>query len=238
MGTPAKLEFYLVKLDKALGPIAISEKADIVTEIRSHVLEAQSHDESQSIESVLASLGEPEIVANRYLLERGLKPQKAPRHPIVKWLIIGFLGTLSICVIFILIIIWQFTPLIKVDNDSGRVVILGGLIDVNEKAGNFKLGSLSINEDSKNNIITGSMEIDLKKNPTLDIAFGNGKIDLENAIGANLEWKCKGLSNGGIVEKNNTKTIFNFRNTAMIKCTIAIPKGMNLEISGDNGKIE
>jgi len=238
MSTPVKLESYLVKLDKALGPIAVSEKADIITEIRSHVLEAQKRDEAQSIEVILASLGEPELVANRYLLERGLKPQKAPKHPIVKWLTIGFLGTLSICVVFILIIIWKFTPIIKVDDESGRVIILGGLIDVNEKAGHIKVGSLNINEDSSSGQMSGSMDIDIKKTPNIEVLFQNGKIELENSSKATLEWKCKGVSSNGFVENEKDVVKLNFNNTSNVKCFLAIPTGVHLLMNGSNGKID
>jgi len=89
MSIPPKLEGYLSLLDKTLGPISISERAEIVTEIKSHVLEAQQRDPSLSLEAILSSLGEPEQVANKYLLERGLKPSKPSTRPFVKWLVAG-----------------------------------------------------------------------------------------------------------------------------------------------------
>ncbi|MBF0315563.1 MAG: DUF1700 domain-containing protein [Oligoflexia bacterium] len=234
MSTPAKLESYLAKLDKALGPIAISEKADIVTEIRSHVLEAQKHDEGQSLESILDSLGEPEQVANRYLLDRGLKPQKAPKHPIVKWLTIGFLGTLSIITIFILIILWKFTPLVKVDETSGRTIILGGLIDVNEKSGSFK----NSDSDSDNDQVSGSIDIDLKKTPTIEVIFQNGSMELENSNNSQLQWKCKGANSNGLFEKENARVRLNFKNSSEPKCSLSIPTNVTLVLNGDNGHID
>ena len=238
MNTPAKLESYLVKLDKSLGPIAISERADIVTEIRSHVLEAQRQDETQTIESILASLGEPEQVANRYLLERGLKPQKAPKHPIVKWLIIGFLGTLSICVFFVLIIIWKFTPIIKVDEEKGRVIILGGLIDVNEKAGHVKVGSISVNDDSEDEQISGSVDIDIKKAPKIEVLFANGKMGFENSHNNQLVWKCHGANSENVMENEKGLTRLNFKKVANVKCAVDIPKGIYLIVDGGNGKTD
>jgi|GEM_PF-1085702 len=127
-----KLEQYLGKLDKGLGPIPVSEKAEIITEIKSHILDAQAKDGTKKLEDILSALGEPELVANRYLIERGLKPMKAPTHPIFKWLIIGFLGTFVIVVLFITLLIWKFTPLIKTQDD--RVTLLGGTIDVDKNS--------------------------------------------------------------------------------------------------------
>ena len=138
-----KLENYLVRLEKSLGPISVSEKAEIITEIKSHVLEAQSRDNTKSTDSILASLGEPEQVASKYLMERGLEPKKPPKHPIVKWIILGFLGTVSLILITFLILIWKFTPVIKV-SDSG-VKILGGIIDVDDNSASDGTSDSTIN---------------------------------------------------------------------------------------------
>ncbi|MCX6111920.1 MAG: DUF1700 domain-containing protein [Proteobacteria bacterium] len=125
-----KLENYLVRLEKSLGPISVSEKAEIITEIKSHVLEAQSRDNTKSTDSILASLGEPEQVASKYLMERGLEPKKPPKHPIVKWIILGFLGTISLILITFLIVLWKFTPIVKVSDDE--VKLLGGVVTVED----------------------------------------------------------------------------------------------------------
>jgi predicted membrane protein len=127
-----KLEQYLGKLDKGLGSIPVSEKAEIITEIKSHILDAQAKDDSKKLEDILAAIGEPEFVANRYLIERGLKPMKTPTHPIFKWLIIGFLGTFAIIVLLITVLIWKFTPIMKIHDD--KVTLLGGTIDVDKES--------------------------------------------------------------------------------------------------------
>ena len=41
MTTEPKLEAYLSKLDNYLGQIPVSDRADIIIEIKSHVMEAQ-----------------------------------------------------------------------------------------------------------------------------------------------------------------------------------------------------
>src|SRR4051812_49389359 len=58
MGMEAAVESYLARLDKALGPIAVSERASIVTEIKSHILEARDRSPKSNINSILDSLGE------------------------------------------------------------------------------------------------------------------------------------------------------------------------------------
>ena len=242
MSTPAKLESYLVNLDKALGPISISDKAEIITEIRSHVLETQKHDETQSLDTILASLGEPEQVANRYLLERGLKLQKAPSRPMLKWLTIGFLGSFAIVALFVLILIWQFTPIIKVDDEGGRVVILGGLIDINEKRGHLKNQLLNLTDEFSDEMISernaGKISIDLEKNPNIEVLFINGKFDIENSGSKTLEWDCEGVNNQNSVLNDQGRIKINFSNYSQVQCSLTIPAGINLIMSGTNGRID
>jgi hypothetical protein len=135
-----RLEHYLARLDRALTAISISDRADIVTEIKSHALSAMEREPKPSLDSVLAALGEPEIVANHYLLERGLKPGKPPVSPIVKWIVIGFLGTLATFVILIALLLKAAGPVIKVSDKEDRVTLLGGFIDIDGKKGTVKIG--------------------------------------------------------------------------------------------------
>jgi hypothetical protein len=221
MEADKKLEQYLTQLDKSLGPIAVSDRADIVTEIRSHVLEAQDREPEKSIDSILSSLGEPETVANRYLMERGLKPVKPSKTPMVKWLTIGFLGTLGIIALFIIVLIYKFTPLVHVDNKKGEVQFLGGTIDISDS-------------DSLSKKISGSEEIDTHKINKLKITFANGKFVLSQSSGNILKWDCKATSHEGAPTINNGIAIFNLNNA---KCEIAYPRELALYIQGGNAKI-
>ena len=96
-----RLENYLTALDSALKPLSISDRADIVTEIKSHVMSALEREPERALDAILAALGEPETVANRYLIERGQKPSKPSISPAVKWIVIGFLGTFALILLFV-----------------------------------------------------------------------------------------------------------------------------------------
>ena len=110
MKTERTLNDYLRRLEKTLGPISVADKAEIILEIKSHIEEAQTS--GTPLKDVLSSLGEPETVANRYLLERGLRVQRAPRHPILKWLTIGFLGSVGMVILAVLVLVWKFSPIV------------------------------------------------------------------------------------------------------------------------------
>ncbi|MCB0421966.1 MAG: DUF1700 domain-containing protein [Bdellovibrionales bacterium] len=238
-----ELELYLQKLDQSLGSISVSEKAEIITEIKSHVIEAIQNDPTQSVTSVLRSLGEPEQVANRYLLERGLRPQLAPKHPVLKWLVVGFLGTFAIMVFGVILLVSQFMPIIHVDEQKGRVQILGGLIDVNSDLGQLEIGGLTLdNFDDENDVRVFSGTKSLKEGNwnSLEMKFSNGKARFEISKDEALHYNCKVSKNreGSIFnETDPERLVLDLSKMAYSKCTISLPRGISTIVDGKNGKI-
>ena len=230
------LENYLQKLDKALASINVSDRAEIITEIKSHVLDALEREPEQKIENVLSSLGEPEIVANRYLLERGLKPARPPKHPVVKWLTIGFVATLLFFVFSIGAIVYTFSPLIHVEED--RLILLGGLIDISDDS--FKLGSFRINGDDIE--FNGSQDFTNGELKALDINFKNGKVDMMTSDSKSFTWECD-------VDEDAKENEFHFDSKSQaaaldlshfggVKCDFYVPQDIQVNIKGKNAKVD
>lgn len=231
-----QLENYLAKLDKALGPISVSEKAEIITEIKSHVLEAQENNSEKSLSEILNGLGEPEQVANKYLLERGLEIQKPPKHPIVKWLVIGFLGSLTIFAISFFVLISKFTPIINVDEKAGRVQILGGLIDIEST----EKGKISISGESdweeEASKQEGEISISSLVNNEIFFVFTNTKVEFKNHDEQKIKYECKIVGHENINSTN--KVQFDFQATKATKCEFSVPKDILVNITASNGKFK
>lgn len=239
MTLDVQLENYLNRLDRALSAIAVSERAEIITEIKSHILEAQQRSPERSLGSILDSFGEPETVANRYIMERGLKPTPPPKSPVIKWLMIGLLGTFGMFCATALIIIFKFSPLIEVNEKEGKVRILGGLIKVDENmAGDLRIDAdIDVNDGSSQQV-SGEHKVDLKKS-RLAIPFGNAKIDVETAADDRLLWSCKIIkgASGEIFTANQNNFTLDLKKSGGAKCHVRIPAGVATEINGANGKI-
>lgn len=232
-----ELENYLTRLEKALGPIAVSEKAEIITEIKSHVMDALSYSPNKTVTDILSSLGEPEQVANKYLLERGLGPQKPPRHPIVKWLVIGFLGTFSIVILSFFILIWKFTPLISVDEANGRVQLLGGVIDVNSDKGIINIADTMRGRDRFDSTFKGSEDLKAKKVKQVVFEFSNIKLSLKNGDDNYLRYDCQ--LNGQADKKEEIRDFkLNFKKASNARCEVVVPKNVDLKIKAQNAKFE
>ncbi len=231
-----QLERYLTELDRGLGKISVSDRSDIITEIKSHVIEAQGRDPQTSVRDILAALGEPENVANRYLMERGIKPGKPSKTPVIKWLTIGFLGTLGIAAFTIIMILWRFTPVLKVDEKTGQVVILGGLIEVNE-ASKSNGSNPEIRKNSTN--FDGETKIDASKISSISVNFANGEFDLSHSTDQQLHWSCA-ISGGNPTAKEDSQShtfAFEF-NSSDADCDLEIPVGLTLIVRGANGQVE
>ena len=241
MALPPKLETYLSQLDRALQPIATSDRADIVTEIKSHVLDAIERDGEASLPKILEALGEPEAVANRYLLERGLKPGPPARTPMVKWLTLGFLGTLALSMIFAVVVLWKFSPVVTVDGENDRVSILGGLVDIDGKAGKVKIGGgMTVGGDiggGDSRVIAGDRTLDAATKE-ITLPFRNANIEMEATKEKRLAWECRvrGKGEAGKLTEGGGKLKLDF-SAVDADCELKVPAGPKVILSAANGDL-
>ncbi|OFZ20890.1 MAG: hypothetical protein A2X94_05120 [Bdellovibrionales bacterium GWB1_55_8] len=247
MKTNAQLEAYLSKLDRALSSLPVSDRAEILIEIKSHVLSAMERDPHQSIGALIAALGEPELVANKYLMERGNAPVKPPISPVVKWLVMGFLGTLALFLFFAGTLMWKFSPLLQVDEKNERVRILGGLIDVDGKAGQAKIGSSTLSgsfeldadwSDSESVRFEGTNPVDPTKR-AIDVRFTNGKFEVKTSETEKFGWDCRSKAKGETRPRLEAGVLlFDFSGMKGVRCDLSVPREASLLLKGTNGNLE
>lgn len=84
--TLAAIEQYLKRLRKSLSHLRETDTADILQELRSHILERLESEAGSSggISAILASLGTPEEMASEYVTENILTAAASSRSP---WMI-------------------------------------------------------------------------------------------------------------------------------------------------------
>jgi hypothetical protein len=210
----------------------VSDRADIVTEIKSHVLSAMERDPNQSIDSVLASLGEPEMVANRYLLERGLKPGKPPISPVVKWIVIGFLGTMALFLAGLVVLAIYLSPVVKVDEEKQQVKLFGGLVQVDGE--DVTIGSQKLREMSRSNFSGSAVAV-----KQIRIELSNGKLDVRTARDNKFSWNCRGSGISAFpLSKKGEMQVLKVSSLAFVDCEIEVPVATDLSIEGANGQID
>ena len=232
MTSDPRLERYLASLERTLKPFPVGDRAEIITEIKSHVLSALERDPQARLDSILNALGEPETVANRYLLERGLKPGKTSISPIVKWLIIGFLCTVAMILVFTGFVLNHYDSLVQVDGPNEKVEILNGFVRVDGKKGKISISGL--NEASSG--LTGLKNMSSGRAATLK--FNSGKFEIRDSESDKLTWSCT-TKEAFLPKPEDEGNAFNldFSSLSFVNCKISIPESSPLLIRGVNGKI-
>jgi|GEM_PF-2765677 len=243
MNKEIKIEHYLLQLDRELQALPVSQRAEIITEIKSHITESDAKyagDPQHDIDAILRDLGAPQTVAQRYLSAKGV-PYTRPRRSgaWVKWLAIGTVAFFGLVFFAGMSAIWYFSPLVKVDNENGRVVLLGGLVDVNEKIGQVKIGDLVMNEASGDGVIVKGEEELNGDVQSLKIPFNTAKLDLSVGAGRKITWDCKAASQAmpEVAVVAGVMTL-NLDKLNLARCTVSIPLGLATEVRGVNGHMD
>jgi len=157
---------------------------------------------------------------------------------IFKWIVIGILGCFSLLMITILLLVWKFTPIIKVDQQSGKVELFGGLIDLDQTHSTFSYSS-STHIPQNTLRIEGEEELINQGITTTNISFSNGKLDIETSKDAEFEYDCK-IQNGSpqITHKiQNSILTLDLTSAKGVDCEIEVPEEVNIQVQGQNGEI-
>ena len=246
------LDEYLSKIESKLKGISVANRSDILLELDSHIKESLSSGD-QSLKTILSALGDPTLVANRYLLAKGAKPVPPKKHTWLKALGLGTLAVFSLFLIAIIMLIKSFSPVLSINEETGRVIVLGGLIDVNGKDSKFSIGKGFINvEGDDMDLEFNTFEqkfagtIELKKEASLDIRGQNGKLNFQPSPNSALTYRCKVGGVGGKVkevdiidQKSKDRIVFNMGSNILTgaKCSFLVPKALGLNVELGNGKI-
>ena len=122
---------YIKAVEKNLADLSIIDKSRIISEIH------------QQISANPTLMNEaPIAIANEKRVALGFNRFDPAKQTSVFRFIMKSMGIMMIIFMFFIgILIWKFTPLLKVDEENNRITILGGLIDIDAKAGKFKIGN-------------------------------------------------------------------------------------------------
>jgi hypothetical protein len=233
------LEQYLYDLERSLKDFPPSNRAKILNEISQKIEQAREQFPDKSIESILSDLGPADRVANHYRLESGFKTFKPAKHPILKFFTIAFLGTVLITFISIGVLVWKFTPIIKIDEEKEHFMLLGGLIDIDGKSGKVKVfDQYKFVQNKYTNEFEGSFETSAQQEELL-MHFSTGNITLKNSIDRNISWNCKIQypPNEDILSIKEDNIRMNLDEFGGGSCEIAVPINFKLTVEGQEGEV-
>ena len=235
------LEHYLKELEETLKELNPSQRAKIIHETHEHLHQVRQNYPDKSIAQILEDLGPAEKLGNHHLLDNNLKTYKPKRSPLIKWLSIGFVGSISAFFIFIIVLVFKFSPLYQLDEEKQRLIILGGLIDFNMGSGQYKVFDQYqfVPNNNFSNQFNGSIDVPRQEFDELVIIFKSGTLDIKTSVDRRLMWNCKLEKAPGEDFINMGKDIIDIdlEKTGGANCEILIPSELKLTIQGDSGQI-
>jgi hypothetical protein len=154
---------------------------------------------------------------------------------VIKWIIIGALGTMTFILMLICVLFYIFTPLIKIDETTGRIKLFGGTVDVQardvitqlSKDGSFVFGNMDGVE---------KLAPEIKK---VEIKFSAGEVRVDYNESEEINWDCDGAGKNSKVlsDPKEGKVLLDF-SAAFVDCDISLPTSRELKLTGSKGQIE
>lgn len=139
----------------------------------------------------------------------------------VKWIFVGIAGTLGVFALVVCALFFFFTPLLKMDEDTGRILVFGGLIDIQakdiitqlSKEGGFVFGNIE-GVETIPDAIKG-----------VEIQFGSGEIRVDYNATSEINWDCDGAGKSPkkhVLDKEE-RIVLDF-SSAIVDCDISVPQ--------------
>jgi len=225
---------YLKEVEKYLVDLPILDRNKIISELNSEIVE------NREILKQPAS-----TTADEKRVEAGFGPYKSKNSKSsFGKTILKSLAFMFVCfLIFIGFLVWKFTPLLSIDEENQKVTILGGLIDIDGKAGKFIVGDeVHFTESSYTNDFSGStpMSAPLSAQKMLKLKFESGKFEIETHESSELTFECKLSSppTQEMIDDVSDSVTIDFSELEGSNCQLKIPSGVKLEARGETASIE
>lgn len=163
--------------------------------------------------------------------------EKKSEAYLIKWITIGCLGVLSIIVLFVLSLLWYFSPLISMD--EGRVSFLGNLFTLDEKGANF-FHSETISRWHEYDTHHEEGSYSLKKgDKKLKLIFSDVDARLVWTQNNSVSWECSSKKGGffpaKLMEADEEGLVLSLDKPGT--CSVEIPESIALFLKAESGKI-
>lgn len=232
------LDRYLDDLDRALSPLPISDRIDLLAQIKNRALTLAA---GGSMEAALREVGPPEAVAERYLTEKGLPGGKG-KSSAMRGILTAFFTTVA--VLFLLTVagaaylMWRFSPLVQIDEANQRVRLLGGYVDLDGREGKIRIGDSLVSSDEFDRTfsLTKTLEPGAK---AFEAQFSQGSLSIAHSTDRQVRIQCriKGGGEGSPLQVARGKNVLSLGATQGSRCKVQIPSGIGVDVRGKNGKI-
>ncbi len=220
---------YLKQIEFYLSDLSVIERAKLLSEIHVEISEKE-----------LSELAPPLSYANSKRAENGFVPFLEKKKFSVLSVFFKFVSiTIITMMLFLGFLVWKCTPIFKVDEENNRVTILGGLIDIDGKAGKFKIfDEYHFSKDNYNNDLQASIALDQDKDE-INISFDSGSFNLVNSEDSNFKLVLKLADQAGkdIIGQVEDYIKIDLTKISGASCELGVPEDKKIILEGKQGSI-
>ncbi len=221
---------YLKKIDEYLSDLNVMDKVRLIEEM------------SEEIEQKDVKQLEPPLeYVNRKRISAGFYPY-APKKPFS--LLAFFFKFIGFSVVFFSLIIgiaiYKFSPIFKVDEETNRVIILGGLIDINGDAGKVKiLDQYHFDKSVMGNDLQATMALEPEKDEII-VNFISGSFQVETSRTGEFSLDCKLAvpAPQNIIQTETDYVRLNLKEIDGAACELKVPVDKKITFEGEGGNIQ
>lgn len=220
---------YLKKVEEYLADLSIVDKAKILLEINNEVQEKE-----------LKELIEPQVLANKKRENYGFIPYKIKKPFSILALFLKLTALMTIFFVSAIgVVVWKFYPFYKFDEEKNRVIILGGLIDIDGEAGKYKiLDDYHFSKDGFTNDLQATLALEEDMDEIL-VNFQSGSFSLANSKTNELKIDCKLASPApqDMILQTEELVRISFKEIKGLSCQLDIPEDKKISLDGKEGAI-
>lgn len=220
---------YLTTIEKYLMDLSVMERNKLLQVASEKIADMPTHE-----------LGDPLNFANKLRAEHDFTPYfEKQKFSFLRFLFKFFGFMTAIFLIFTLFLVWKFSPILKIDEESNRVIILGGLIDIDGQAGRIKLVD---QVQFVNNSYNDDLEITIPMNQDKDeilVEFNSGLFNIESSLSNDFQLTCKvsKAPETNIISNDHSTIIVDMKNFKGSNCKLLIPPTKKISMDGKEASI-
>ncbi len=220
---------FLKQVETYLEDLPVMEKLKILNEINVDISDKDTIDLMSPLETANAKRNEHGFV--RY--------EKEKKFSLMGFLFKFFAFSTVIVVIGISILVYKFTPILKIDEEKNRVIILGGLIDIDGKAGKVKvLDEYHFSDEKFNNDFKANIDLGQEKDELI-MKFDSGNIQIQTSETSEVIIDCK-LSKqptDNIILHEQDLVRVDLTKISGSNCNLKIPLEKKVSLEGKHGNV-
>lgn len=224
----SELNTYLSKVEPFLADLEVETRVDILSEISR---------ENKNLTEFSDALE----VANSKRKKYGI-PSYRPlkKFSLFKFLFKLWLSFIILFAILISILYFKFSPLFEMSEDQTRITLLGGVVEIDAKAGKFKvMNQVDFTEPKYKNDFQGSITLTDVQDEII-VKFNSGAFTLSTSSNSDFTFDCKieKSPRNNIIGQDKSEVQIDFTDMKGSSCSFTIPVDKKISLEGADANVD